>query len=276
MTAHDVVAVLRKRLGIKRIGHAGTLDPLATGVLPVAVGSATRLLPYLRSGKEYLAEVQFGVATDTADAEGTVVAEADCVVGEADLSEALDRFRGPIRQQPPMVSAVHHQGRRLYELAREGIVIADRPYREVTIDQLVLEGFWPGPRPRALLRVSCSAGTYIRSLAVDLGAALGVPASLAFLLRTRSGDFPLDRAQLLGDEPAWVSEDLYLSHLSRREADAAEAKGVSHGRSLPARGEPEGWVRVFQGDRLLAIYERRGDELMPLTVFSAASEMARS
>lgn len=270
MTAHDVVAAMRRRLGTKKVGHAGTLDPVACGVLPVAVGGATRLLPYLESGKEYLAEIQFGVATATADAEGEVLEAVDCTLAAADLEGVLPRFRGTIQQRPPMVSAVHYQGKRLYELARAGVVVEDIPLREVTIEVLELVRWYPGPRPRALVRVACSAGTYIRSLAVDLGAALGVPASLAYLLRTRAGAFRIEDAVTLDETIAWAPEDSYLSHLSRRDATESEAADVSHGRALMAQDEPTGaMVRVHSGDRLIAIYERNNGLLSPKTVFAA-------
>lgn len=267
MTAHDVVAAMRRRLGTKKVGHAGTLDPVACGVLPVAVGGATRLLPYLESGKEYLAEIQFGVATSTADAEGEVLEAVDCEVSAEDVERAMPAFRGTIQQRPPMVSAVHYQGKRLYELAREGVVIEDLPLRTVTISELELMRFYPGARPRALVRVACSAGTYIRSLAVDLGAALGVPASLAYLLRTRAGAFGIEDAVTLDEAIAWAPEDAYLSHLVRREATEAEVQDISHGRALVAQGEA-GQVRVHHAERLLAIYERQGERLIPKTVFS--------
>ncbi|HEY9855145.1 MAG TPA: tRNA pseudouridine(55) synthase TruB [Stenomitos sp.] len=270
MTAHDVVAAMRRRLGTKKVGHAGTLDPVACGVLPVAVGGATRLLPYLESGKEYLAEIQFGVATSTADAEGEVLEAVDCELSAEDLSGVLPRFTGTIQQRPPMVSAVHYQGKRLYELARAGVVVEDIPLREVTIQELELVRWYPGSRPRALVRVACSAGTYIRSLAVDLGAALGVPASLAYLLRTRAGSFRIEAAVTLDEEIAWAPEDVYLSHLVRREATEQEVQDISHGRALVAHDEPSGTqVRVHHGDRLLAIYERRAGLLTPMTVFAA-------
>lgn len=270
MTAHDVVAAMRRRLGTKKVGHAGTLDPVACGVLPVAVGGATRLLPYLESGKEYLAEIQFGVATATADAEGEVLEAVDCALDAADLEAVLPAFRGTIQQRPPMVSAVHYQGKRLYELARAGVVIEDIPSREVKIAELELLRWYAGARPRALVRVACTAGTYIRSLAVDLGAALGVPASLSYLLRTRAGCFRIETAVTLDDAIAWAPEDTYLSHLFRREATEAEVEDVSHGRALAAQDEPpEAMVRVHHGDRLIAIYERRNGLLTPKTVFAA-------
>lgn len=268
MTAHDVVAVMRRRLGTKKIGHAGTLDPLATGVLPLAVGSATRLLPYLQSGKEYLAEIQFGVSTSTADAAGEVIESNPCAFSQADLEAVLPKFMGAIQQRPPMVSAVHHQGKRLYELAREGVIIEDLPLRNVRIDALELRSFYPGLQPRALLRVACSAGTYVRSLAVDLGKALGVPASLAFLLRTRAGDFEIQDSLTFNDEMAWTPEEVYLSHLIRRNAIEAEVQDISHGRALMALDEPpQSLVRVHSADRLIAIYERRDSQLYPKAVF---------
>lgn len=270
MTAHDVVAFMRRRLGTRRVGHAGTLDPLACGVLPVAVGAATRLLPYLRSGKEYRAEIVFGAATDTADAAGQILEARDVTLGREELEAALPAFRGTIRQQPPMVSAVHVGGKRLYELAREGKVV-DRPWREVQIEAFELLAFRDGPRPTATLRVACGAGTYVRALAVDLGEALGVPAHLGFLLRTRAGDFSLAEARTLDEEPLFVDPEQYLAHLIRREASEEEVAWIGHGRPLEALSEPEGAsVRLHHGGALLAIYERRGERLAPLSVFKGS------
>ncbi len=267
MTAHDVVAYMRRRLGTRKIGHAGTLDPLAVGVLPLAVGNATRLLQYLRSGKEYLAEIQFGIETSTADAEGEVLSQAPMPITEEQLREILPRFRGTIMQRPPMVSAVSVGGKRLYQLAREGIEI-ERPLREVTIDVLELVRFWPGEYPRAQVRVSCSAGTYIRSLAVDMAEALGGVASLAFLLRTRAGDFPLAEAATLDEEPRWVDPGMALGHLPTHVASAEEVEDIGHGRALRAEKGPSGEiVRVVDASgALLAMTERRGDRLQPKLV----------
>ncbi len=267
MTAHDVVAVMRRRLGTKRIGHAGTLDPLAVGVLPLAVGHATRLLQYLRSGKEYLAEIQFGIETSTADADGTVLRQAPMPITEADLLAILPRFRGVISQRPPMVSAISIGGKRLYELAREGIEV-ERPLREVTISELELVRFWPGEYPRAQILVSCSAGTYIRSLAVDMAEVLGGVASLAFLLRTRAGDFPLETAATFEEEPRWISVGEALGHLPMHRASSQEVVDIGHGRALTV---PEGLtgetVRILdeQGE-LLAMAQRRGARLHPKLV----------
>jgi len=193
MTSHDVVARVRRLARQKRVGHAGTLDPAATGVLVVALGSATRLIEYVQeaTSKRYLATVQLGTITTTDDAEGEIVAAHPVPELGADaLEPVLDGFRGPIMQVPPMYSALHHQGQRLHELARAGIVV-ERPARPVTIERLVLVS-WQSPR--LTLDITCSKGTYIRALARDLGAALGCGGHLAALRRTAVGTFVIEDA----------------------------------------------------------------------------------
>ena len=191
-TSFDVVAIARRRLGVRRIGHAGTLDPDATGVLPILVGEATKLAPYLvDQDKEYLATVRFGVTTDTHDVSGRVLSEAPVDdLTTARLEEACRAFVGRIKQVPPMYSAVHHQGRRLYELARAGIEVERAP-REVTIErlELVLRA-----ADRIDFRVACSKGTYVRVLAADVGRALETRAHLERLRRTRVGAFRVEDA----------------------------------------------------------------------------------
>ena len=188
-TSFDVVAVARRRLGVRRIGHAGTLDPDATGVLPILVGEATKLTSYLvDQDKEYLATVRFGLTTDTHDLSGRVLSETpvDDLV-PARLEEACRAFVGLIKQVPPMYSAVHHQGRRLYELARAGIVVERTP-REVVVRSILIEKI---DGPRATLRVVCGKGTYVRVLAADLGTALGCGGAVESLVRCRVGPFDL-------------------------------------------------------------------------------------
>src|SRR6266545_3163102 len=190
MTSHDVVARVRRLAGQRRVGHGGTLDPPATGVLVVALGRATRLLPYLpMEPKRYLAVIAFGAETDTLDAAGTVVAEADAaeVDGPA-LERALAGFLGVQEQVPPMVSAVKVGGERLYAKARRGETVERKP-REVTIHALELRELAGGERPVATVVVTCSGGTYVRALAADLGRALGTLAHLASLRRTAAGSF---------------------------------------------------------------------------------------
>ncbi len=192
MTSHDVVARIRRAAQQKRVGHAGTLDPAATGVLVVALGNATRLIEYVQdaTSKRYLATVRLGVTTTTDDAEGEVLATAAVPpLDQAALERALTSLRGEIMQVPPMYSALHHQGRRLHELARAGIVV-ERAARPVTIERLELLD-WSAPL--LTLDIMCSKGTYIRSLARDLGDSLGCGAHLQALRRTMVGTF------LIGD-----------------------------------------------------------------------------
>ena len=271
-TSHDVVARARRLLGTRKVGHAGTLDPDATGVLILGVGRATRLLRYLTAlGKVYEATVRFGAATDTADAAGRVVDTWDM----SDLTEARARaaasgFVGEIQQIPPMVSAVKVGGRRLHELAREGRTVPREP-RTVHIRSLDVTGFSPGDTPSASFEVACSSGTYVRTLAADWGAALGGGAHLASLRRTAVGSFavsearPLEQLELLA--PAVGMRD----YAPLTVGDAA-ASAVAHGRRLPATGlTGEGpWAVLDASGSLLAMYERRGDALRPSVVLAAA------
>ncbi|MBV9865162.1 MAG: tRNA pseudouridine(55) synthase TruB [Abitibacteriaceae bacterium] len=201
MTSHDAVAFVRRVTGIKRVGHTGTLDPAAAGVLPICIGHATRLVEYLQAGtKEYLAEATFGYETDTLDAVGEVISEgAAAHVTLETVRAANDAFRGTIQQMPPLYSAIKKEGQKLYELARAGADANDLDIqtREVTITRLTVNHFWeatPNSPPRALLGIECSGGTYIRSLVRDIGRALGCGATMTFLVRTRSGSFTLNEA----------------------------------------------------------------------------------
>ncbi len=209
MTSHDVVAIIRKHLKQKRVGHAGTLDPLASGVLPICVGQATRVAEYLsESGKAYRADINFGTATDTYDAEGTITATAST----ADLTlnmieETLEQFRGPQMQYPPRYSAIKIQGQPAYKRARAGEAIVLEP-RPIVIYSLEIRDWIP---PRLTLAIECSKGTYIRSLAHDLGMQLGCCAYLEALVRTRSGPFTL-------------SDSITLEQL----ADAVETNSIQH------------------------------------------------
>ncbi|MGD1949642.1 MAG: tRNA pseudouridine(55) synthase TruB [Leptolyngbyaceae cyanobacterium] len=193
-TSHDCVAKLRQLLKTKKIGHAGTLDPAATGVLPMAVGRATRLLQYLPSDKTYRAVVRFGTTTDTDDLDGTVLTQTPAIhLTKADVVAQLVHFQGEIQQVPPMYSAIHVQGQRLYDLARRGSVeTADIPRRIVAIHRVDVVGWKPGKSPEITLDIACGAGTYIRSIARDLGQRLAVGGTLASLLRIQSSGFNLD------------------------------------------------------------------------------------
>lgn len=198
MTSHDVVAKVRKLLQQKRVGHAGTLDPAASGVLPICVGQATRVAEYLsESGKAYTATITFGIVTDTYDAEGEVLHSTDASsLTRSHIETILPRFTGPQMQLPPRYSAIKLQGQPAYKRVRAGeeITLEARP---IEISHLQLLEWQPGIQPRIIVTVECSKGTYIRSLAYDLGEQLGYGAHLSALVRTRSGPFSLREAVTL-------------------------------------------------------------------------------
>jgi tRNA pseudouridine55 synthase len=282
VTSHDVVARLRRIYGLRRVGHAGTLDPDATGVLLVGLGRATRLLRFLaETGKVYRGEVAFGVATDTLDAAGAETARHPMpALTQAELEAVVPRFLGTVAQIPPMVSAVKVEGRRLHERARAGEVVEREP-RTVRIDRIDVEAFTPGEYPRARVLVECGSGTYIRSLAADLGEALGGCAHLARLRRLRVGPFPVEEGWTLeeiAESPDKVLLPLVeaVRHLSRIDVDAETARGVSHGAVFPVTalaGPDDGGVLgplavVGPDGRLLALYEKGRAAARPLVVLT--------
>jgi len=190
-TSHDCVARVRRLLDTKKVGHGGTLDPLATGVLPLAVGRATRLLQYLPEGKAYRAKIRFGVTTSTDDLEGDIVQQRPAAhLTQSAVEAVLSQFVGKLNQVPPMYSAIQVEGKRLYDLARKGKTV-EVPTRQVVIRSLTVQGWQAAEQPVLTLDVVCGAGTYIRSLARDLGEVLGTGATLAGLVRVRSSGFDL-------------------------------------------------------------------------------------
>ena len=195
LTSHDVVAKLRRVTKIRQIGHTGTLDPFAEGVLPVCIGKATRLIEYLADGKEYLATVQFGSSTDTYDLEGKTVSKSDKKVTESDILKLLPAFSGEIMQMPPIYSAIKVKGKKLYEYARKGEEVKIEP-RKVFIERIELESFDYGNQ-RAEILIKCSKGTYIRSIAHDLGQMAGTGGHLVKLVRTRAGNFTIENSVFL-------------------------------------------------------------------------------
>ena len=204
LTSHDVVKRVRRAAKIRQVGHTGTLDPMATGVLVVCLGQATRVSEYLLGhDKAYRATIRFGVETNTYDADGEVVAAHDVNVDHAEVEQALAHFVGEIQQVPPMYSAIKRDGQKLYELARQGIEI-DREARSVIVHSIELLDY---QAPDATLDVRCSAGTYIRSIAHDLGAALGTGGHLIDLRRTAAGSFTIEQAILLDAFETAARED---------------------------------------------------------------------
>jgi tRNA pseudouridine55 synthase len=261
LTSHDVVARVRRITGERKVGHTGTLDPAATGVLPVCLGAATKVIEYLQdTTKTYAAEVVLGVETDTDDLEGRIVAERPVPALTADeLDRALEPFRGAISQVPPMYAAIKVGGRKLYDLARAGETVERAP-RAVTISTLALLDWAP---PVARLLVDCSKGTYIRALARDLGRALGCGAYLHRLVRLRTGPFFLDQALTLAELEAdfgtvpWpelaLHPDAALLDWSALVVDEAGAAAWRNGRPLPGgAGAPGERCRVYshEGDWL--------------------------
>lgn len=196
-TSHDVVAYFRKLLKIKKIGHTGTLDPFAEGVLPICVGNSTRLIEYLPDDKAYLAFVQLGKATDSYDTEGNVIFESDKKVTKEQLVSALTSFEGEIEQLPPMYSAIKVKGKKLYEYAREGKTISVAP-RQVTIHKIELKNF-DEEKLEAQVYIECSKGTYIRSIANDLGQNLCCGGYLTRLIRTKAGKFLVENSIKMQD-----------------------------------------------------------------------------
>lgn len=197
ITSHDVVAYFRKLLKIKKIGHTGTLDPFAEGVLPICIGNSTRLIEYLPDDKAYLAFVQFGKATDSYDIEGNVIFQSDKKVAKEDVEQALKKFEGDIEQLPPIYSAIKVNGKKLYEYAREGKSVEIKP-RKVTIYKIELKNF-DYDNQVAQVYVECSKGTYIRSIANDLGQVLGCGGFLTRLIRTKAGKFLLENSKKMED-----------------------------------------------------------------------------
>ncbi|HHT84275.1 MAG: tRNA pseudouridine(55) synthase TruB [Bacillota bacterium] len=199
ITSHDAVLQVRRVFKQERVGHLGTLDPMAVGVLPMALGCYTRLSEYLlNEDKEYLTEFVFGVATDTCDLDGRITSRVECDhLTAADVTKLLAKYTGSIKQNPPAYSAVHVKGRRLHELARRGIKV-EAPARDVKVHEFRLLSWKPGPHPRGIFRLGVGRGTYVRSLARDLGNDLGCGAAVSYLLRTRVGNFTLRDAVPLG------------------------------------------------------------------------------
>lgn len=211
LTSHDVVLYLRRLFRFRRIGHCGTLDPGAAGVLPICLGQGTRVSEFLmKKPKKYRAEITFGIETDTNDAGGSIVRrQPNAKLEPEEIIQILKQFQGEIYQIPPMVSAIHHEGKRLYELAREGKTV-ERKARKVNIYSLELLDFYNAyPYPRAILDIHCSKGTYIRSLCSDIGKALGCGAYLSFLVRTESGSFKLEDSYTLDEiKELWSNQNL--------------------------------------------------------------------
>jgi tRNA pseudouridine55 synthase len=281
-TSHDVVGKLRKVYGQRRVGHAGTLDPDATGVLLVGLGRVTRLLRFLQdTTKTYRARVRFGIATDTLDASGAVLEKAEMPLTDEQVTRAASAFLGESEQVPPMVSALKVRGERLYALARRGEEV-DRAARPIRIDRMEVDAFEPGPYPEATVVLDCSSGTYVRSFAADLGAALGGCAHLAELRRLRVGSFGIGDAHGLEAITADPSGVVLSPRAAMRDLEPIvvrgdEVRAVSHGATFAARALVPSdagagpFAVIDDMGTLLAVYERRGAGVKPAVVLAEQS-----
>ena len=277
MTSAAVVAVARRLTGEKRVGHAGTLDPEAAGVLPIMIGRAARLFDYLvDKEKAYVAEVAFGAATDTQDATGQVIATGTDYPTMAQVEAAARQLTGDIWQRPSAYSAIKRDGKPLYQLARKGEAV-DVPLRQVHVERITLHG--EQPDHGVLMTVRCGRGTYIRSICHDMGELVGCPAHMRFLLRSQSGVFDLSTAMTLEEaaacaEAGTLAEHLLpldwpIRHLPGVEAPASLARLVAGGSKLPvdqliggselAEGQP---VRVYLDGQFWGVAAREGEQLL--------------
>lgn len=273
LSSNDALVRARRLLGARKTGHGGTLDPLATGLLPLLFGEATKFaLDSLDADKTYLAEIALGVTTETGDREGRVLDECEPVHDEALVRRAVADFVGDIEQVPPMHSALKHEGRRLYEYARAGVVVERAP-RRVTIRSIEILRFAP---PHLVFRVTCTKGTYIRSLAIDLGRRLGCGAHLSALRRERVGALDVaDAVTLEALEALGLTQrrerllpiDALLHGLPRVDLESALAVRFLQGQKLrvesPLTEMPAGRVRVYTAERLLGIAQQERGELRP-------------
>ncbi len=273
-TSHDVVAAARRALHTRRVGHTGTLDPFATGLLMLCIGPATRLAEYLTGmDKQYEATALLGVRTDTLDRTGAVESETDAwkELDTASIRAAFEEQTGTLAQKPPAFSAKRVRGKRSYELARQGQAVELEPV-EVTIhslDVLAVEG------PEVRFAMRCSSGTYVRAVARDAGTRLGVGAHLTTLRRTGVGAFDVKDAVLLDDlsDPAAVETALLtpleaLAHMPRLELDPDQVRRVGHGQGIAVEEAPTGLVALAAGSELQAVGESDGKWVRPRKVFS--------
>ena len=293
-TSHDVVAKLRGALKIKRVGHGGTLDPMATGVLPIFVGRATRAAQFCESAdKEYIAGLKLGIVTDTQDTTGKILSECQSTVSESELQNTISNFLGAQKQIPPMYSAIKQNGKKLYELARQGIEV-ERPSRDIFISEIELlsgsHSVIAAPEPQSpaekgsiegsdfLIRVACSKGTYIRTLCHDIGASLGCGGVMSSLRRTAAGIFKIENAVSLEQILNHISENEYekfllptdsiFSNFQSITLNEQDTKKCKNGVSCHIKNTFDGKYRVYAPDgEFLMFAEVVGDTLKMIKGF---------
>lgn len=260
ITSFDVVYKLRKILNIKKIGHAGTLDPLAEGVLPVAVGNASRLLEYLKGDKEYIAEIKFGEISTTGDCEGEKEFIAEPKFSKSELEEVLKSFIGVQKQIPPKYSAIKINGKKLYELARSGVGINDIPEREIEIYSIKLLDF---NLPYAKIQVECSSGTYIRSLVSDIGHKLETGAYMSDLTRVKSNGFEIENSLEIEKTTAEnIINPIRVLNFEKYELNENELKRVLNGNFIDLKKEiKSNFILLIKNGKLIAIGKNKIDKI---------------
>ncbi len=271
ITSHDVISVLRRITKIKQIGHTGTLDPFAEGVLPVCIGKATRLIEFLNDDKAYIGTVQLGKSTTTYDIEGEEVNRSDKAVNIDQIKKELENFKGDIEQLPPVYSAIKVKGKKLYEYARKGETVEIAP-RRVSINKLEVLNYDPEKRTLELY-IDCSKGTYIRSIANDLGEKLGTYGHLSKLVRVKAGDFIIDDAVRLenlnsiDDVKKNLINTLEKLKYPMAELNEKEKNKVSHGMDIYKNTPNEGVVILVYNNELAAVAKTDGTTVRCLKVF---------
>jgi tRNA pseudouridine55 synthase len=279
-TSHDCVARVRKLMRMKRVGHAGTLDPKATGVLPIALGKATRLLQYLPSEKAYKATIRLGIRTTTDDLEGEVITSQPCSgLSLTEIKTVLSQFIGTIEQIPPSYSAIQVDGKRLYDLARQGALV-EAPVRTVEIFQIEVLDWRDGDFPELDIAIACGAGTYIRAIARDLGIVLNTGGTLAALTRTQSSSFHIQDSLTLTDLETQLQAEIFqpilpdaaLQKLPSVNLPGTFAKKWCQGQQVPVNLDVLGIVRVYEQEtRFLGIGQLQDNVLIPQMVFEPIS-----
>lgn len=267
MTSHDVVSALRRLTKIKQIGHTGTLDPFAEGVLPVCIGKATRLIEFLPDDKEYLATVQFGSATTTYDTEGEITFSSDKKVSKEDIINALKNFEGEIEQFPPIYSAIKVNGKKLYDYARQGQEVEIKP-RKVTIEEIELKSFNENLQQAQIL-IKCSKGTYIRSIAHDLGQNLSVGGHLIKLVRTKAGKFRVENSIKLDELDVNTSliNPIEMLELPKLEVEDSDLEKIKNGMPLLVKFEVDTFCVLAKNSQICAIGFSDGDKIKLKKVF---------
>lgn len=271
MTSHDVVSILRRKTGIRQIGHTGTLDPFAQGVLPVSIGKATRLIEYLKEDKEYLATVQFGASTTTFDIEGEIqnkIEHQNIDLTEEKLKNALKSFEGEIEQVPPIYSAIKVKGKKLYEYARKGETVEIKP-RKVFIEKIELKEY-DERNFQAKILIKCSKGTYIRSIADDLGKLLNVGGYLTELIRTQSGKFRIENCIGLDCEnlEKYIINPINILDLPIIKVNEEDLKKIKNGMSVKNNsGICATVILVYNNDEICAVAEAHKDIIKVKKVF---------